>query len=292
MKRHKLETPGGTPSPRHASLASVVSLCISGFLRRFLPQPRASGGRPAPATTHLAGLQRPGTVGAAEGSAEAWRRSCGQEGGDSSRRWAARPGRWRRARPGLGDPAGYARLSAAPGSPSRRPAIRPHSARAAEHRAPRARSARRGPGGSAARLDPSALLPAPASLRRASRPETLGRSTGDRRTAPGPSWNALPPRSQPDRLSGRPAPLPRPPSRARRPRLLRLPRPMSGQIWPSSFRAVQSARCLFCPVSSSPRAAPPLIRGCQSPWTSGSVPPASLDPGSPPSRGRERSPPR
>lgn len=142
------------------------------------------------ATTHLSGLQRPGAVGAVgavEGAAEAWRRSCGQEGGDTSRRWAAGPGRWRRARPGLRDPAGCARLSAAPGSPSRRPAIRPHSARAAEPRAPGARSTRRGAGGSAARLDPSALLPTLAFLRRASRPETPGQSTGDRRVAPGTS---------------------------------------------------------------------------------------------------------
>lgn len=136
--------------------------CISRCVLRFFQQRGASGGRPLLVTTHLAGLQRPGAAGAAAEAAQAWRRSCGQEGGDSSLRWAAGPGRWRRARPGLGDPADCARLSAEPGSPSRRPAVRPHSARAAEPRAPGARSTRRGRGGSAARLDPSARLPAPA----------------------------------------------------------------------------------------------------------------------------------
>lgn len=184
--------------------------CISGYICRFLQQSRASGGRPVLATTHLAGLRRLGAAGAkaAAAAAEAWRRSCGQEGGDSSRRWAARPGRWRRARPGLGDPVGCARLSAEPSSPSRRPAIRPHSARAAEPRAPGARSTRRGPGGGAARLDPSALLPA--SLRRASCPETPGRSAAVGRVAPGAEMGRAPAAlvARPARGQASPAPSP------------------------------------------------------------------------------------
>lgn len=110
--------------------------------------------------------------------------------GEGGRR-GARPGRGRRPRPGLGDGEGCARLSPPPGSPSRRPAVRLHSAgapgeeaaaAAGEREAPRATPRAGTVSAPCSAFASSSLVPSLRSLSGDPRPERWGREGRKRGT--------------------------------------------------------------------------------------------------------------
>lgn len=229
-------------------------------------------------------------------------------GGGTSENQGARPGRRRRPRPQLGDCGGCALISPASGSPSRRPAVRLHSAGALW--VPRA---------------PRPLYPA-----RRRRPKRESERQRAPHPASGPPLSLTPLLPPPSSLPGFPARDPRPQCWAEEPRCSRrggrlrrrrktrlshpVPQPDSG--WPRSPAALGSwqAGSLALPLTrsghasaaatanprsapvrllhaspnqyallsvdqlaplSATRASPPLISLLQSPEALRSVPPAS-----------------
>lgn len=297
VKRRKLETPGGRASPWHIECGVAASFAASsGFFNSEEPreadlcwspltllgsnvleqqeqqqkQPRPAGGVAA---------RREGTAAYAgqRGPASGGGRGLASETLRTVRGFQRSPARHRGGRQS-------ARIVRAPPSPAR-----PGPAAPGENAAAAQRASTPLPG--FPRPLPAARVASSRFPSREPQPERggpEGRTVVELGRAPaalvaGPASGQASPTRPPAR----------PPSRACRPRLLGPPEPMSGQFWSSSSRTAQLARSLFRrPVSSSPEAPPPLILLGQSPQISESVPPASLDPGPPPSRGRERSPPR